>query len=111
MTQIAGGGKGGYVLCIIMTQCERKLIRDSPLTFNIFGGPRLEYIIKINFITFQTVDQDFDLFTLHEKLYFPSPGISWKTQKDQVNIIFLSTFWLKKELLPTSEKFKTKTFQ
>ena len=25
-----------------------------------------------------------------------SPGISWKAQKDQVNIIFPSTFWLKK---------------
>ena len=34
--------------------------------------------------------------SLHEKPYFPSPGISWKAQKDQVNIIFPSTFWLKK---------------
>ena len=31
-------------------------------------------------------------FTLPEKPYFPSHGISWKAQKDQVNIIFLSTF-------------------
>ena len=30
--------------------------------------------------------------TLHKKTYFPSPGISWKAQKDQVNIIFPSTF-------------------
>ena len=32
----------------------------------------------------------------HEKPYFPSPGISWKAQKDQVNIIFPSTSWLEK---------------
>ena len=31
---------------------------------------------------------------LHEKPYFPSPRISWKTQKDKINIIFPSTFWL-----------------
>ena len=29
---------------------------------------------------------------LHKKSYFASPGISWKAQKDQVNIIFPSTF-------------------
>ena len=34
--------------------------------------------------------------TLREKPYFPSPTISWKAQKDQVNIIFSSIFWLKK---------------
>ena len=33
---------------------------------------------------------------LHEKPYFPSPGISWKARKDHVNIIFPSTFWLNK---------------
>ena len=32
--------------------------------------------------------------TLHEKPHFPSPGISWKAKKNQVNIIFPSTFWL-----------------
>ena len=32
--------------------------------------------------------------SLHQKPYFSSPGISWKAQKDQVNIIFPSTFWL-----------------
>ena len=32
MTQIAGDGGGGcQVLCVIMTQCVRKLICDSPL--------------------------------------------------------------------------------
>ena len=30
--------------------------------------------------------------TLRKKPYFPSPGILWKTQKDQVNIIFPSIF-------------------
>ena len=78
---------------------------------------------------------------LHKKTYFPSLGISWKTQKDQENIIFPSTFWLKdlishqrkvqnknfsviskyhlsinflvqkKTVFPTSKKFKTTTFQ
>ena len=31
---------------------------------------------------------------LHEKPYFPGSGISQKAQKDQVNIIFTSTFCL-----------------
>ena len=35
---------------------------------------------------------------MREKPYFPSPEKSWKTQKDQVTIIFPSTFWLKKGL-------------
>ena len=38
--------------------------------------------------------------SLHEKPYFPSPGISWKAQKalkaQEVNVIFPSTLWLKK---------------
>ena len=34
--------------------------------------------------------------SLHEKPYFPSPGISWKAQKYHGNVIFPSTFWLKK---------------
>ena len=36
-------------------------------------------------------------FTLHEQRHFPGPGISWKTQKQQVNITFTSTFCLKKD--------------
>ena len=35
--------------------------------------------------------------SLHEKPYFPSPGISRKTKKDQVNVIFPSTFLLKEK--------------
>ena len=31
-----------------------------------------------------------------EKPYFPSPAMSWKAKKTKVNIIFPSTFWLKK---------------
>ena len=34
--------------------------------------------------------------TLHEKAFFPCSGISWKVKKYQANIIFPSTFWLKK---------------
>ena len=36
------------------------------------------------------------VLTLHEKPYFPSPRISWKVKKDQVNIICPSNFWMKK---------------
>ena len=32
-------------------------------------------------------------FTLHEKLYLPNPGTSWKAQKYQAKIILPSTFW------------------
>ena len=47
---------------------------------------------------------------LMQKPYFPSPGISWKAQKDQVNIIFLSTFWLKKDRISHSWKDQNKNF-
>ena len=49
--------------------------------------------------------------SLHEKPYFPSPGISWKAQKDQVNIIFPSTFWLKKRpYFPSPKSSKQELF-
>ena len=53
-------------------------------------------LIKMYFSVFSYLIIKTNLPTLHEKPYFPSPGISWKAQKDQVNIIFPSTFWLKK---------------
>ena len=46
----------------------------------------------------------------HEKPYFPSPGISWKAQKDQVNIIFPSTFCLKKRHISHHRKVQNKNF-
>ena len=49
--------------------------------------------------------------SLHEKPYLPDLRISWKVQKDKVNIIFTSTFLLKKTAFPITEKFKTRTFQ
>ena len=49
-------------------------------------------------------------YTLHEKPYFPSPRISWKAQKDQVNIIFPSTFWLKKDRIFHHRKVQNKNF-
>ena len=49
--------------------------------------------------------------SLHEKPYLPDLRISWKVQKDKVNIIFTSTFLLKKIAFPITEKFKTRTFQ
>ena len=48
--------------------------------------------------------------TLREKPCFPSPGISWKAQKDQVNIIFPSTFWLKKGRISHHWKVQNKNF-
>ena len=45
-----------------------------------------------------------------KKLYFPGPGISWKSQKDQVNIIFTSTFWLKKDPISHHWKVQNKNF-
>ena len=47
--------------------------------------------------------------TLHEKPYIPNPGLLWEAQKHQVNIIFLSNFWLKEDHI--SGKFKTRTLQ
>ena len=48
--------------------------------------------------------------SLHEKPYSPSAGISWKAQKDHVNIIFTSTFWLKKDRIFHQRKVQNKTF-
>ena len=48
---------------------------------------------------------------LHETPYLPGPGISRKTQTYQVNITFISTFWIKKTVFPVTEKVKTRTFQ
>ena len=47
---------------------------------------------------------------LHEKPYFPGPGISWKTQKKQVDIIFTSSFWLKKDRILHHRKVQNKNF-
>ena len=44
-------------------------------------------------------------FTPHEK-----PGISWKAKKYQVNIIFLSTFWLKTDRISHHQKVQTRNF-
>ena len=47
--------------------------------------------------------------SLHEKPYFPGPGIYQKAQRDQLNIIFPSTFWVKERpnfLTPKSLKQK-----
>ena len=46
--------------------------------------------------------------TVHEKPYFP--GIPWKALKDQVNIIFSSIFWLKKDRISHLEKVQNKNF-
>ena len=48
----------------------------------------------------------FYIQTLHEKPYFPGPRISWKAQKNQVNITFSSTFWLKKDRIEISKDRK-----
>ena len=48
--------------------------------------------------------------TMYEKQHFLSPGISWKAQKDQVNIIFSSTFSLKKYRTFHHRKAQNKNF-
>ena len=49
--------------------------------------------------------------SLYDKPYLSSPGISWKAQKDQVNTIFPSTFWLKKRpYFPTPKSPKQELF-
>ena len=48
--------------------------------------------------------------SLHEKPYFAGPGISWKAQKDQVNITFTSTFYLKKDRISHHWKAQNKNF-
>ena len=50
------------------------------------------------------------LVTLHEKPYFPGSGISWKAKKDQANITFTSTFWLKKRPYSHHRKAQNKNF-
>ena len=47
---------------------------------------------------------------MHEKPYLLSSGILWKAQKDQGNIIFSSTFWLKKKTVSYLRKVQTKNF-
>ena len=48
--------------------------------------------------------------TLHEKPYFPGPGISWKAPKDQADIIFTSAFCLKKDRISNHRKVQNKDF-
>ena len=47
---------------------------------------------------------------LKKKTYFQSPRISWKAQKDQVNIIFPSTFWLKNRPCSNHRKVQSNKF-
>ena len=50
------------------------------------------------------------MLALHKKQDFPSPGISWKAQKYQVNIIFPSTFDSKKNGVSHLQKVQNKNF-
>ena len=47
---------------------------------------------------------------LHEKAYFPSPGISREDQKHETNIIFLSNVWLRKRSLGINKEHKKSLF-
>ena len=48
---------------------------------------------------------------LRKNSYFPGPGISQKAQKDHTNIIFPSTFWLKKRpYFPSPKSSKQELF-
>ena len=50
------------------------------------------------------------MLTLHEKPYFQIPEISWKAQKVQVNIIFPSTLWIKKDRITHHQNVQNKKF-
>ena len=50
------------------------------------------------------------LLLLYEKPYFPSPGISSKAQKNQVNLL-INFLAQKKTIFPISGKSKTRIFQ
>ena len=47
---------------------------------------------------------------MHERPYFPGPGISWKAQKEQVNITFSSNFYLKKDRFSPHCKSQNQNF-
>ena len=67
-----------------------------------------EYILQILIYTYLKDPKVFKRimrFTLHEK-----PGISWKAKKDQVNIIFLSNVWLKKDHISHHQKVQRRNF-
>ena len=51
---------------------------------------------NINSTSFEFKQKITGKTALYEKPYFPGPEISWKAQKDQVNIIIPSSFWLKR---------------
>ena len=50
------------------------------------------------------------LNTLHKKPCFRNPGILWKAQKDQVNIIFLSSLCSKKDRIFYLQKVQNENF-
>ena len=51
-----------------------------------------------------------NITSVYHCTYFPGSGISWKAQKEQVNITITSTFWLTKTVFRITEKLKTRTF-
>ena len=91
--------------CINVTQTSTLVKRRLDHFFSIMKTST--QLIKMYFSVFSYLIIKTNLPTLHEKPYFPSPGISWKAQKDQVNIIFSPTFWLKKRsYFPSSKSSK-----
>ena len=69
------------------------------------------YFRNTNLLHFSQELPSNKILTLHKKPSFPSPRISWKAQKDQVNITFTSTFWLKKRpYFPSPKSSKQELF-
>ena len=66
------------------------------------------YFRNTNLLHFSQELPSNKILTLHKKPSFPSPRISWKAQKDQVNITFTSTFWLKKDRIFHHRKAQNK---
>ena len=93
-------------------------------------------ILHMKQLSSEWIDRGFIDTDTAPKSIFLGPRISWKVQKDHVNIIFPSTFWLhhrkvqnrnvsvtskfhlsinfltqKMTAFPITEKFKTRSFQ
>ena len=110
-------GRSGYVekMCDFDSRTSARVVYE----FNIFGeekeqrellsgkpqGSKQEYLLSVFrngkfLINFKKSILAFILIldfpgietAQHQKPYFPSPGISWKAKKYQVNIIFPSPF-------------------
>ena len=69
-----------------------------------FLAPLIRWLEQDSWVCF------FVTFLLHQNPYFPSPGIQLEAQKYQVNIIFPSTFWIKRSYFQYPKSLKQELF-